>query len=233
MNFGRHPISCNHLSTKAVAIKIRLSENGWYFRQTKNCSIFSGQKLINKYLFHCTIQNNAVGGTGRRCAKRKIRLRHRKTRQPTEREGHDKRWRCGRRGAQEEVEVEAVVDNRWQHNERGAEQEPADAPTVVVFVEQGGGTTTIVISSSGGNGGGSGGGGGGMITKAVVWCEKNGCCIYSILMFCKVGAHLSGNLFVPALFRESDFYCNSLPFYLWWIFGHPKLLINSFFVVNS
>jgi len=45
-----------------------------------------------------------VGGTGRRHAKRKIRLRHRKTRQPTEQEGHDKRWRCGRRGAREEVE---------------------------------------------------------------------------------------------------------------------------------
>ena len=47
-----------------------------------------------------------------------------------------------------------------------------------------GGATTIVISSGGGGGGGSGGGGGrgGMITMAVVKCEKNCCCVFSIFI---------------------------------------------------
>ena len=91
------------------------------------------------------------------------------------------------------------AQNRSRRHLRSESDKVLSLPSLL----SGEGTTTFIIS--GGGAGGGGGGGGGRERLQRRWCggEKNGCCVFSILMF---GKEALAVLFPPySIFRESDF----------------------------
>ena len=122
-----------------------------------------------------------------------MRLRWQEARQLTKQEGHDVRWRCDGRGA-------GRGGGEGAGGQQAAVGQRRCCPHLHLAGKRGNGHLQRRLGrqwrwwET--------------ITKAATGWWKNGS-VYKILIFGKEAICPDG-LFVPAIFRESDFYCNSL-----------------------